>query len=213
MSKSEIASRHRWLLVYLGSLVAWSGVADPIQAQEAVEDVTAEVTGDEEAGLSLPFEWERGPTVSNIGDTAQIQIPEGYIYTGAQGTKFLLEAMENPTNGTELGIIMPQSEDESWFICFEFSDVGYVNDDDRDSLDAEAMLKSIQEGTEAGNAERRSRGWAPLDVLGWQQPPALQSRHELSRVGRQGPKRGRADRQLQHATVGTARSDGSQPGC
>jgi uncharacterized membrane-anchored protein len=35
----------------------------------------------------------------------------------------------------------------------------YVKDDDKSSLDADAMMKSIRQGTEEANAERKSRGW------------------------------------------------------
>jgi uncharacterized membrane-anchored protein len=54
---------------------------------------------------------------------------------------------------------------------FEFDDVGYVKDDDKDSLDAGALLDSIKAGTEAGNKERQRRGWATMTIIGWEQPP------------------------------------------
>ena len=54
---------------------------------------------------------------------------------------------------------------------FEFEDVGYVKDDEKDSLDANALLESIKQGTEAGNKERRKRGWATMTILGWETPP------------------------------------------
>ena len=48
--------------------------------------------------------------------------------------------------------------------------MGYVKDDDR-NLDANAILSSIREGTEASNKVRRERGWSTLEVVGWQQAP------------------------------------------
>jgi uncharacterized membrane-anchored protein len=54
---------------------------------------------------------------------------------------------------------------------FEFDDVGYVKDDEKDSLDADALLDSIKQGTEAGNKERLRRGWATMTIVGWEQPP------------------------------------------
>jgi uncharacterized membrane-anchored protein len=54
---------------------------------------------------------------------------------------------------------------------FEFDDVGYVKDDEKDSLDATALLDSIKKGTEAGNQERVKRGWPMMTILGWETPP------------------------------------------
>ena len=43
-------------------------------------------------------------------------------------------------------------------------------DEDR-ALDADAILSSIRAGTEQANKVRRERGWATLEVVGWQQQP------------------------------------------
>jgi hypothetical protein len=75
---------------------------------------------------------------------------------------------ENPSDGSELGVLL--KNDASWFVVFEFSADGYIKDDDRD-LDADAILSSIRQANEKGNDIRRERGWASLEVLGWQQRP------------------------------------------
>lgn len=41
---------------------------------------------------------------------------------------------------------------------FEFSNVGYVKDDERDKLDANVLLKTISDNTEESNKERAKRG-------------------------------------------------------
>ena len=41
-----------------------------------------------------------------------------------------------------MGFVAPAGED--WFAVFEFDDVGYVKDDEKDSLDANALLDSIK---------------------------------------------------------------------
>jgi uncharacterized membrane-anchored protein len=77
--------------------------------------------------------------------------------------------MQNPTSGAELGFLASRTSD--WFLVFEFDEVGYIKDDEKNSLDAEAMLESITEGNEAGNKVRAERGWAELKIIGWQQVP------------------------------------------
>ena len=104
--------------------------------------------------------WTKGPAKADLKTLAEVDVPEGFLFTGANGTQRLLEAMGNPTSGSELGFLAPTSL--VWFVVFEFSDVGYVKDDDKDKLDAEKLLKSIKEGTEAANKYREKMGAAPL---------------------------------------------------
>ena len=124
------------------------------------------------------IDWADGPLVARLGDIAEIKIPAGYRFTGKEGTKKFLELTQNPPSGSELGTIIPilsnqddSKENEMWFVLFEFSDVGYVKDDDKDKLDADQLLKSITESTEEANKERANRGWPPYHVNGWYKPP------------------------------------------
>ena len=113
--------------------------------------------------------WQKGSSLGDLGDIAQVKVPDGYIFADAKDTRTIMEANQNPTTGRELGFVAPQGE--NWFAVFEFSDVGYIKDDDKDSLDASALLDSIKQGTEEGNKERQRRGWATMTILGWEQPP------------------------------------------
>jgi len=124
---------------------------------------------EEEGGLLDQLDWTRGPARVQLRAIADVEVPEGFMFTGSSGTRTLLEAMGNPTNGDELGFLAPTSV--VWFVVFEFSDVGYVKDDDRDELNPDAMLKSIKEGNEYGNEERRRMGVPPLNIIGWEYPP------------------------------------------
>jgi uncharacterized membrane-anchored protein len=46
-----------------------------------------------------------------------------------------------------------------------------VRDDEKDALDAEAMLSSIREGTAAANEERKAHGWSTMEIVGWKEEP------------------------------------------
>ena len=122
-------------------------------------------------GLS-PLEeikWQQGPCISDLGDVAKIRIPAGYIFTDGDGARIVMEASQNISSGTELGLIATAASD--WFLLFEFDDVGYIKDDEKSSLDAGAMLKSIKAANDAANKAKKKRGWPVLDILGWEQPP------------------------------------------
>ena len=113
--------------------------------------------------------WQKGPSIGDLGTNAQVKVPEGYLFVGAKDTRTIMEANHNPITGREMGFVAPAGED--WFAVFEFDDVGYVKDDEKDSLDATALLDSIKAGTEAGDKERLKRGWPTMTILGWETQP------------------------------------------
>jgi len=129
----------------------------------------ADPEASKEASILNKINWTKGPAKADLKSLAEVQVPEGFMFTGAKGTQKLLEAMGNPTSGSELGFLAPTSL--VWFVVFEFSDVGYVKDDDKDKLNADKLLKSIKEGTEAANKYREKMGSAPLHITGWEIPP------------------------------------------
>jgi uncharacterized membrane-anchored protein len=114
-------------------------------------------------------QWVHGPASADLGSIAQVRVPGGFIFANANDTRKLMEAMQNPTSGAELGFVAPETME--WFAVFEFDKVGYVKDDEKTKLDNDAMLKSIRAGTEAGTKERKKRGWPTMTITGWEQTP------------------------------------------
>jgi len=107
--------------------------------------------------------WQAGPTTGQIGATATIKVPEGYKFMGPEGAREFNRLTENPSPDVDEYVLAKQ--DYTWIAFFSYSDVGYVKDDEK--LDADDLLKSVSEGTEEGNEERRDNGWAPVHVTGW----------------------------------------------
>ena len=140
------------LLVLLFVLPLWS----PAQEEEIIR-------------VFQEIQWVEGPSSENLGYIADIDVPEGFVFADGNDTRRFLEVQGNLTSGTELGLLL--NADDFWFITFEFSDVGYIKDDEKDSLDADAMLESIKEGTEQSNKNRIRMGFGPLRVIGWEQKP------------------------------------------
>jgi len=129
----------------------------------------ADEAADPESSLrSIP--WVTGPAQGLLGTLATLRVPEGYAFTGKNGTQKFMELSHNPTSGQELGVLLPM-DSTGWFAVFEFREIGYVKDDEKDKLDADKILSSIREGTKAANEERKKRGWEPLEIVGWYQAP------------------------------------------
>ena len=127
--------------------------------------------------------WANGPLVGKLGDVAQVSVPANCRFTDAHGARDFMEATHNPPSGNEQGVLLCRAADDSsyWFVVFTYDASGLVKDDDKSKLDAAALLKTIQEGTEAGNDERRHRGWGEIEVTGWQRAPYYDSlTHDLT---------------------------------
>jgi uncharacterized membrane-anchored protein len=108
---------------------------------------------------------------AKLGTVAKIKVPAGYLFADSEGARTALERSQNIPSGDELGIIVPASEDESWWVLFEFNDTGFIKDDEKSSLDAAKLLDSIQKNTEEANEEREKKGWKPFHVMGWYTQP------------------------------------------
>jgi uncharacterized membrane-anchored protein len=157
-------ARHSKPPLYLAALVALLALPFSAPAQE------------QDTAPKVKIDWQDGPTIGKLGDLAEIKVPEGYRFAGADGTRKFLELTQNPPSGSELGVLIParKENEESnafWFVIFEFHEIGYVKDDDRDKLNPDNLLKELQTNTEEGNKERAKRGWPAYNIDGWYKPP------------------------------------------
>ena len=118
------------------------------------------------------LQWQRGPVKGVLGDQATIDVPEGFRFLDAVNTRMFMQELGNLVTNVELGTIAPNDESAPWFVVFEFDNSGYVKDDDKDSLDADALLEAMHEGSKLSNAERGKRNLPILNLVGWEIPPA-----------------------------------------
>ena len=116
--------------------------------------------------------WSAGPVVGKLGTHASISVPDGYLFLDASATRRFLEENQNIPDGDELGtLIRILPNDEHWFAVFSYEDTGHIDNSERDSLDADALMKSMKEGNLRANEGRKQRGWAPLVLIDWHQRP------------------------------------------
>ena len=108
--------------------------------------------------------WQEGPTVGVLGREAEVTVPEGCLFTGEDGVEQFNELTENITSPGERGIILCGGD---WFVVFTYDDIGHVKDDERDALDAGAILETMLAAQKAANKERAKRGWETLSLDGW----------------------------------------------
>lgn len=107
--------------------------------------------------------WVEGPTTAQIAGKATLKVPEGYAFLDPAGAREFNRLTENPDSGVDEYVLA--KDDLSWVAFFTFDPVGYVKDDEK--LEADDLLKSVTEGTEASNEERKRNGWDAVHVTGW----------------------------------------------
>lgn len=133
----------------------------------------ADARSDAEKVLSS-ISWQVGPCTVNLGSVAELTVPAGFRFTGPDGAEKWARLTQNPPDKACVGILIPDSS--GWYLMFDYDNIGYVPDDEKNKLDADAILTSVREGTAQANAYRKSQGWSELQVLGWEQTPRYDTR-------------------------------------
>lgn len=118
---------------------------------------------------SIRSKFVHGPAKVKLEGVASVKLAEGYNFLDGKSTRELMEAVGEPTSGQEMGMIMPTNQE--FTVVFEFSEIGFVKDDDKDKLDADKLLDSIRKGTAEANKLRAKAGNPPLEIVGWEIPP------------------------------------------
>ena len=121
-----------------------------------------------------------GPADITLRDQALFKLPAGYVWVPEEAAAKLMQAMGNRTDSRLLGLVLPKDERQNWMVVAKYEDAGYIKDDDAKNWDVDALFKSLKEGTEAANEERKSQGFAELEIVGWVEKPQYEaSTHRL----------------------------------
>lgn len=133
-----------------------------------------------DSAADIRSQVEAGPRDVPLRDEAMLHLPVGYNYLPRQPAVTVMEQLGNHVDERFQGLILPETRGERWLVVMEYESAGYVKDDDAQHWNADDLLKSLKQGTEAANAERRQHDIPELEVVGWAQPPTYNgSRHQL----------------------------------
>lgn len=142
--------------------VAAQTAEKPADAKEANPPKTREEAF-ERAGVKLV----KGPATVQLGKVAEVKLPEGYSFVGPESLDRFYQLTENMRGGDEVGVVMA----EKYMLFFSYKDVGYIKDADKETLDADKLMKAMTENEEASNEARKERGWEQIKMKGWATQP------------------------------------------
>jgi len=150
MNKKTMSGLVAIVLVIVGCRLAWA------------EDVPKDDDSKTQEIRSLP--WQKGPGPGKVGDKATIAIPSGGSFLDeSKGSRFLELLGNLPSPGTTILAF------GNWFATLNFSDSGYIKDDEK--LDPDALLAQLKGQDEEANAERKKRSIPQLYTDSWAVPP------------------------------------------
>lgn len=146
-----------------------------LPAWQATAAETPAAASQVEAAAPPAVKAEHGPRTVTLGEQGSLKLPAGYVYLNPADAAAMLRYWGNPGPHDTLGMVLGSDEKDSWAITLEFHKEGYVKDEDAKSWNADELFKSVKEGTEASNEERKKMGGGELHVIDWVQKPAYEA--------------------------------------
>ncbi|TKB45555.1 DUF2167 domain-containing protein [Thalassotalea mangrovi] len=115
-------------------------------------------------------------TVEIADAGATLEVPEQYYFLGQKDARIVLEDIwGNPPSESVLGMLLPAGltpfDEESWAVTIEFSNDGYVSDEDAADIDYQELLTQLQQDTQDANEQRVAAGYPAMTLLGWASKP------------------------------------------
>ncbi len=110
-----------------------------------------------------------GPGKATLGDVSELMVARGFSFLDGDQTRAMLRRAGDPVSGQELGFLRPDTG--GWAVYFEFDDIGYIKDAEKEKLDADKLLDSFKQGTAAANEDRVAAGFPPIEIIGWDKEP------------------------------------------
>jgi uncharacterized membrane-anchored protein len=121
-----------------------------------------------------------GPTSVSLSDQAQLNLSKDYLYIPQKEAAEYMKAVGNGENPNLIGLILNKNADMNWVITIKYNPEGYIREDDAKNWNADELLKSLTEGTEEVNKERKAEGYETFHVVGWIEKPTYDvANHKL----------------------------------
>ncbi|MBI3899507.1 MAG: DUF2167 domain-containing protein [Gammaproteobacteria bacterium] len=140
-------------------------------------DVTEPAAADVQAAFAAAEKTvQRGPADVTLADQATLKLPANFAFVPAKEAAGILQAWGNRAGDELIGMVFPSGETaDNWFVVIQFDKAGYIKDDDAKDWNADDLLQSLKDGTDHANEERRKRGIAEMEIVGWVEPPHYDS--------------------------------------
>jgi uncharacterized membrane-anchored protein len=153
-------------------------------AQPAASQAPMDAAGrEQELKAAFAEGWKaaaQGKADVPLAGQAAIHLPPNYTFIPQPQAARIMRALGNTASPSLSGLIFPSSGPQTWFVAVKFISSGYIKDDEAKDWKADELLANLRAGTEEANKDRAARGFEPIEVVGWAEPPAYDPRtHRL----------------------------------
>ena len=152
-------------------LAGWLTLPTLLSAQEDTNKVHAEVIR-----LLKSLKYQQGEIDLHSG-LAKLTVGKDFNYLSPDDTDTVLVKLwgNPPDKEKTLGMIIPKGltpmSSNCWVVTIDYSEDGYVKDDDASKINYDDLLKTMQKQIADSNAARRKEGYPGITLLGWATPP------------------------------------------
>lgn len=111
------------------------------------------------------------------GGLAKLTVPKEFNFLGPDDANTVLVKLwgNPPSDQKPLGLLIPAGmtplSSNCWIVTIDYSEDGYVKDDDASKINYDDLLKKMQQGIADHNAERQKAGYPAITLVGWAAPP------------------------------------------
>jgi uncharacterized membrane-anchored protein len=112
-----------------------------------------------------------GPARVKLLDQGSLAIAPDEAFIPAAEANRIMAALGNLRVPARYGLVVSRAESAPWMVDISWVKEGYIRDGDAKEWEPDALLDSLKQATDEGNAQRVERGMPPLDVTGWVERP------------------------------------------
>jgi uncharacterized membrane-anchored protein len=112
-----------------------------------------------------------GPADISLAGQAHLHIPADAQWIPPDAARRLLRSWGNNPGPSTLGMVVGGQPGQRWAATVTYAHDGHVKDDQARDLNPADILAQLRDATERDNDDRRSRGFLPVVLSGWLQPP------------------------------------------
>src|SRR5882724_2432984 len=111
------------------------------------------------------------------GGLAKLSLPKEFKFLGPDDANTVLVKLwgNPPSDEKPLGLLIPAGmtplSSNCWIVTIDYTEDGYVKDDEASKINYDELLAKMQKGVAASNKERKKEGYPTVDLLGWAAPP------------------------------------------
>jgi len=108
---------------------------------------------------------------------ATLNVPKDFNFLGPDDAEIVLVKLwgNPPSKDKPLGLLIPAgmtpASSNAWVVTIEYTEDGYVKDNDASKIDYDKLLKQMQQRVADENKARQNQGYQTVTLVGWAEPP------------------------------------------